>query len=353
MKIIRFLIYGVVGIIVFAMLFVLSLYFITIGDYSVPKTVAQDSSIPHIKINNTIFHAETFGDSTKQAVIVVHGGPGNDYRSLLPLKALSKDYFVIFYDQRGTGLSPRVPEEEQSAENAVMDLKNIINYYSPDKKINIIGHSWGAMVATSYLAQNPEKVNKIVLAEPGMLTSEQASRFFEIFQIDMGWDFYKSLLFIAFESLHLDVEDKQARMDYIFSKLAMSDIEGNPMRKYFCNEDMHNGYVPFWRYSYVASQAIVAKKTNEFGELEIDLVSGLENYNDKVLFLVGECNQLIGEEFQKDHIKYFQNAEMKIIPNAGHTMLGEKPEECIPIIEEYFEEGIAANDSLNIDLNMK
>jgi hypothetical protein len=36
--------------------------------------------------------------------------PGADYRSLLDLKALADDYFVVFYDQRGTGLSPRVED---------------------------------------------------------------------------------------------------------------------------------------------------------------------------------------------------------------------------------------------------
>ena len=37
----------------------------------------------------------------------INGGPGADYRSLLPLSRLKDDYFVIFYNQRSTGLSPR------------------------------------------------------------------------------------------------------------------------------------------------------------------------------------------------------------------------------------------------------
>ena len=77
-------------------------YFLTIGKYEVAKTVVQDPSIPHIKIGNTIFHAETFGNDTNEIVIALHGGPGNDYRYILPLKELADEFFVVFYDQRMT-----------------------------------------------------------------------------------------------------------------------------------------------------------------------------------------------------------------------------------------------------------
>src|SRR6478609_1687400 len=74
----------------------------------VPKTVTEDASIPAIDINNTRLHAETFGNPVDPMVVMLHGGPGADYRSMLNAKALANDgYFVIFYDQRGSGLSER------------------------------------------------------------------------------------------------------------------------------------------------------------------------------------------------------------------------------------------------------
>jgi pimeloyl-ACP methyl ester carboxylesterase len=44
---------------------------------------------------------------------------GADYRYLLPLKALADDYRVVFYDQRGTGLSPRVPADSITLDSFV------------------------------------------------------------------------------------------------------------------------------------------------------------------------------------------------------------------------------------------
>ena len=82
------------------LLFIL-FYMLTIGDYEVAETVEQDPSIPHIKIGNTVFHAETFGIDSHDAVMALHGDPGNDYWYILPLKGLADEYFVVFYDLRG------------------------------------------------------------------------------------------------------------------------------------------------------------------------------------------------------------------------------------------------------------
>ena len=326
------------GFAIVLFIFSISMYFITSGDYSVHNTVAEDPSIPHIEIENTIFHAETFGKDTSEVVIIIHGGPGNDYKYLLPLKELSEKYFVVFYDQRGTGLSPRVDAAEQSLENSLKDLGNIINYYSPNRKVNIIGHSWGAMLASGYIAQNPARVNKVVLAEPGMLTSEKGIEFMQKFKVEFSWGLVKNITRIAFESLHIKDAGKQARIDYIFGEIGAIDIEANPMRKYFCDETLGNAYIPSWRLGGVASQEIMKKGMDENGNIQIDLVSGLENFSNKVLFISGECNQIIGPEFQQGHMKYFPSVEMAVIKDAGHSMLGEKTEECLTIIRKYFEE---------------
>lgn len=86
----------------------IGLFIATSGAHSVPDTVATVPTIPHVEIDGVVFHAETFGDPQNPVVVVVHGGPGGDYGYLLNLHQLEDDYFVVFYDQRCAGLSPRV-----------------------------------------------------------------------------------------------------------------------------------------------------------------------------------------------------------------------------------------------------
>src|SRR6185369_173405 len=70
----------------------------------VPKTVDQDGSLPSIAVNGIRLHAEAFGNPTDPLVIVLHAGPGGDYRSLMNCKDLvAQGYRTVFYDQRGTG----------------------------------------------------------------------------------------------------------------------------------------------------------------------------------------------------------------------------------------------------------
>jgi len=341
-KILKVIVKSLLVIIGLLIILFVTFYLSTMGIYEVAKTVEQDPSIPHIKIENTIFHAETFGNNTNEIVIVLHGGPGNDYRYLLSLKVLADDYFVVFYDQRGTGLSPRVDIEEHTMENMISDLNNIIDYYAKGKKVNIIGHSWGAMLASGYVGKYPTKVDKVVLAEPGILTSEKAIEFMKLFKSDFSLSFLWHMGKCWFQSLHVDGPDEQAAQDYFFTAFALnadpSLFKKHPLSKYYCDQDLKNASLEYWRYSYLSNRTIFESGIDEEGNMQIDLVSGVENFKNKVLFITGECNTLIGEEYQKDHMKYFNNAEMVVIKNAGHTMFGEQPEESIGAVRRYFNE---------------
>jgi len=72
----------------------------------VPGTVDDDPSLPRAELNGTVFHLETFGVPINPPIIVLHGGPGHDYRCMLSLVrdygqgSLADDFFFVFWDQR-------------------------------------------------------------------------------------------------------------------------------------------------------------------------------------------------------------------------------------------------------------
>ena len=51
------------------------------------------------------------------------------------------------------------------------DLGAVIAHFktSSSQKVMLLGHSWGAMLATAYINQNPSVINGAILAEPGGL----------------------------------------------------------------------------------------------------------------------------------------------------------------------------------------
>ena len=293
-------------------LFLFFAVFSASADSSVPKTVAEDPSIPHVKLNNALFHAETFGDPSSPVVIVVHGGPGWDYRSLLPLKKLSDEYFVVFYDQRGTGLSARVDVREITLESTLSDLDAIVDHYAKGGIVRLIGHSWGAMLVSGYIARHPEKVSHAVLAEPGFLTDELMKEAGIRFgpRWEAGFLYRASKAWV--KSLFIKSPDKDASSDYFIGQVApYANTE------YYCNGVLPEAATLYWRPGAAAMQAIMKSAMNEKGELELDLTKGVERFGKPVLFIASECNTIIGKEHQAKQMKFFPDADLVVIPGSG------------------------------------
>jgi proline iminopeptidase len=312
----------------------LALYLMTIGNYPVRKTVADDPSLPRITLSGKVFHAETFGTAANPVIIVVHGGPGWDYRSLLSLKDLSDEFYVVFYDQRGTGLSPRVDSKELTLESMLRDMDSFVDHFGKGKKVTLIGHSWGAMLVSGYLGKHPEKVSHAVLAEPVFLTTEMIKQA----GVKFGPRWETGFLFRAtkawFQSLHIKGPDKDAPSDYFMGQVAPY---ANP--EYYCSNVVSDAGVLHWRAGTRAMQAILLSAMNDKGDFHINLIEGVERFTSPVLFLTTECNRLIGKSHQEKQVKFFPNAHIAIIKESGHSMFGEKPAESIGLVREYLKKG--------------
>jgi len=337
-RLLRGLLYALGTVVGALVLLFLVLFVATSGDYKVPATVDHDPSLPSIEVGGLRLHAEAFGDADAPVVIVLHGGPGDDYRMLLPLKALSDQYRVVFYDQRGAGLSTRVPPEQLTIDDYLGELDGVVQHYSPDRKVRLIGHSWGAMIAAGYLSQHPERVEAVVLAEPGALTPEAGRAFIEKvsgMQPPLSFGVVKAMTRAYFAALHADKPDDDAFMDEFMLKFMTSkDIEGHPMAGYFCDGDIGTAVLEHWRFGSTASR--VVQSWAQSGA-DINLVDGAEKFTGPVMFLTGQCDRVIGlEHQQRYHLARFPAATVTVIPGAGHTMFGEKPEASLAAVRTFF-----------------
>jgi proline iminopeptidase len=329
LKIIGFIIGGLLlaGITGLVVLFVF-----TSGDYEVPATVVDDPNLSQIEVLGIQLHAETYGDPEDSVVIVLHGGPGADYQSLLGLQALSDEYYVVFYDQRGAGLSERVPAEQLNIEGYLKELDAIVDLYGSGEPVNIIGHSWGAMLLSAYLGYAPENVEKAVLAEPGFLNMEEFQAW-----MDYQTQFYASLDYLwfstrtGFEAQHVDGPDENAADDYLYTQVVhyFSDHPDNP---YHCPGEPYDA--PIWRFGATASKASRQASPDEINSLE----SGADVYEKPVLFLAGECNTWIGPELQAKHADQYADSELITISNAGHDMFWDNPGETLLAVRSFLQE---------------
>lgn len=111
--------------------------------------------------------AYSFGDfKHKTPLIIMHGGPGGCVERYEPLEKLADlGIPLIFYDQLGCGYS-RVPKNHKIPWNFgifLNEFDNLINYFGL-KKFNILGHSWGGMLAMEWSIKNKCKgLEKLIL----------------------------------------------------------------------------------------------------------------------------------------------------------------------------------------------
>lgn len=111
--------------------------------------------------------AYVLGDLNKGApLIILHGGPGGCVEKYEPLEKLA-DFGIplIFYDQLGCGYS-KVPKNHKILWNFQLfldELNNLIDYFKL-QKFNILGHSWGGMLALEWVTtKTRDGLEKLIL----------------------------------------------------------------------------------------------------------------------------------------------------------------------------------------------
>ncbi len=93
-----------------------------------------------------------------------------EYRRLIPL--LKKNNKLIIPDLYGFGFCPRSRGNKYGFKYLMKHLNAVLNHYSSDQPIGVIGASMGGALALELARQNPKKVNKLLLLSPAGLAGK-------------------------------------------------------------------------------------------------------------------------------------------------------------------------------------
>ncbi|MEO8564199.1 MAG: alpha/beta hydrolase, partial [bacterium] len=101
-------------------------------------------------------------------IVLLSGGPGYAGSFLEPVFAhLSERHRVVLPDQRGTGLSVAFDDATRfTVANAVEDIEALRRRLGVER-IDLIGHSWGGMLAMVYASTYPEHTSGLTLIGSG------------------------------------------------------------------------------------------------------------------------------------------------------------------------------------------
>jgi pimeloyl-ACP methyl ester carboxylesterase len=121
------------------------------------KYQSQTASVNGVKI-----HYLKAGNG-KKVLVLLHGF-GETSNMWLPLfSEFGKDFTIIAPDLRGLGNSSK-PATGYDKKTVATDLHELVKSLGY-KKIDLVGHDIGLMVAYAYAAQFPDEVEKLALLE--------------------------------------------------------------------------------------------------------------------------------------------------------------------------------------------
>jgi proline iminopeptidase len=315
-----------------------SLFGLFAGCTWMPPTVEHDPSLKFLELRNYRFHLRTVGDRQLPPVIVVHGGPGGDSKYLYPIQDLSRNHHVIFYDQRGTGLSRRVNKKSLTLESSLDDLHSIVSHYGGTGQVKLIGHSWGAMLVVGYLGRHPDRVSHAVVVEPGILNSVAAVEFVGRFKASQSiWDALPLATYILLTPFVAN-RDGHERFDYVMTRLMNRAKPGGP---YQCEGEAMPANA-FVRAGYAAFDNMLKPVLDHPESFSQDLTNGVAAYKGKLLMLSSECSFIDYQYQQQFHMPSLPTHTVHVQAMAmGHNMLTLNPAWSVAVIDGFFGEAPA------------
>lgn len=286
-----------------------------------------------------------FSSGEGAPVLIIHGGPG--FPSLKPwkgLEKLEKSYKFYYYHQRGCGNSTR-PVDRFESKNYLKNMTNLVQVLGisaqladierirrilEQEKLIIIGHSFGAFLATLYAVEFPEYVEKMILIAPAavlkMPVEEGGIEKLEDYLPDkMKGEFKKFLSrYFDYGKIFFKSEKELAEINLEFAEFYEAALKTTgvkiPEDEILEFEDVGGWMVHAMYFSL---------------GLKYDFRDELKKVKTPVLVIHGE-KDVMPSSVSENYATYFLNGKFKLISGASHFPFSEKPEEFAAIADDFF-----------------
>lgn len=261
--------------------------------------------MPNITVNAINLYYELTGKG--DPLVLVSGFTTNHHIWDPFVEELSKKYSVLTFDNRGVGQST-IPEAEFTVETMATDTKLLMDALKIPKA-HIVGASMGSAISMTLAHLYPGHVDKLILSCAFPQKNAIASYFFQ------------SLLTL-FESGSPDHLIRECMLSFCLSDNFFSNEEAVAKLKGLIEEDPY-------------PQPLLGFKNQLEALRDFNALPFLDKIKAPTL-VVGAGNDIL-TPLEGSHIlaEKIPNATLKVIPNVGHAINVEKPQELLTTIMEY------------------
>ena len=141
------------------LIFSIVLFTISVAGQSFPDSETDGR---YYEVNGAKLWVVSFGEG--DPLFFIAGGPGGTHYGLRSFDSLSTTNTLVYYDGFGRGKSDTAKNvTEYTLERDIEDLEGLRTAMGFDK-INVLGHSYGGVVAQGYAIKYPDNVSHLILA---------------------------------------------------------------------------------------------------------------------------------------------------------------------------------------------
>jgi proline iminopeptidase len=257
-------------------------------------------------------------------IIIVHGGPGLNHTYLLPQMAeLANRHQLIFYDQRASGYSTMTADSSTISVNSFVDDIEAIRKHFNIEKLNLLGHSWGGLLAMKYAIKYTDQLQSLVLLNAMSASSE----------LKVKED----------EKLNERItEEDRNTIKAITTTEEFS--KGNPrayeqlfrefFRREFSNKLLADELTMSFEDNFQEGSAALQHLGKDLENY--DFHEELKTISCPTLIVYGDYEVLV-EESGPMIQKHIPNSEYVVLENCGHFPYIEAKEELFPLLRLFFE----------------
>lgn len=277
-------------------------------------------------INHLTFYAAVAGDRTGKLVVLLHGFPECWYswRKQIPV-LVDAGYYVVAPDLRGYGLNDQ-PEEMKhySIRYLADDIKELIKQQNKGKAI-VIAHDWGGASAWNFAMWYPEFIDRlIILNAPHPVTFARELRNKQNEQYKKSWymRFFQKKSWP--ERLFLNDPLQTAKWFFIekwgYNTDEYTEEDLSLYATLYRTPNVMEAMLNWYRASYQYRQ----KDTPAPSKIQID-----------TLVIWGEQDRSLSIKLLDGLEEWVDSLTIKRIPNAGHFVQNEAPEQVNDIVLKY------------------
>lgn len=292
-----------------------------------PMTAADGTRL-HVEVDELADHGAAKGEGPGVTVVLSHGFCLNLDAWHYQRQSLRGRYRLVLWDQRGHGRSGMGPVGSCTVDQCGDDLVRVLAEVAPTGPLVLVGHSMGGMTQMAMAADHPAIIGERVVGVAFIATSAGGLA-------DVHWGL-TGLVGQAAHRLVPGALSGLARTPRLVDRTRRiaSDLEQALVKRYSYASAVPASLVAFSAAMIAATPIEVVAQFLPTFDLH-DKREALAALNGiEALVLSGEDDLLTPPEHSDEIVRRLPVAERVVVPDAGHLVMLERPDEVNLHVEE-------------------